>query len=288
MPPDLLFDWVNAKGAYALALLLGLLLGSFANVCILRIPAGQSIVVPGSHCRSCGHSVSWYDNLPVVSYLLLRGRCRSCGVGFSPRYLLVEAGFGMLVGASYFLCVEGLFVTDPLPRRLARFAAYVLFELVLFVIAFIDLDHKKIPDRITYPAIPLFFAVGQLLGDRTLIDGTIGVAVGYGVIRGVSDGYYYLTGREGLGYGDGKLLALVGAFLGYRAVLFTLFAGSLLGSVIGVTAIVVRRFRTPPNPDDPPLRHVELPFGPFLVAATYIYLYLQDILQVSFGLLSMG
>jgi leader peptidase (prepilin peptidase)/N-methyltransferase len=288
LPPDVLFDLVYSPGAYALSLVLGLLLGSFANVCILRVPQGQSIVHPGSHCMSCGHAVSWYDNLPLVSYVLLRGRCRACGAAFSPRYLLVEAGFGMLVVATHFLCLELLYVGDSLPRRLARLGAYVLLELVLVVIAFIDLDHKKIPDRITYPGIPLFFALGQLLGDCTLLDGAIGMGVGYGVVRAVSDGYFYLTGREGLGYGDGKLLALVGGFLGWRAVLFTLFAGSVLGSVIGVTAIVIHRLRKPPHPDAPPLRHVELPFGPFLVAATCIYLYLQDLFRITFGLLGTG
>ncbi len=178
--------------------------------------------------------------------------------------------------------------------------------LALVVITFIDLDHKKIPDRITYPGIPFFFVCGALLRDVSLLDQAIGAAAGYGVVRLISDGYYHLTGREGLGYGDGKLLALVGALLGWRAVLFSLFAGSLLGTVIVIPVRVVMKLRAKPqdevapakisapvaNDDEPDdevepsdsIRHVELPFGPFLAAGAVVFLFLQDTLRAAFSM----
>lgn len=189
----------------------------------------------------------------------------------------------LLVLALFHFAATLLYPWEPAPHRLARFAVYTFFVLVMVVIAFIDLDHKRIPDVITYPAIPAFFLAALALGDRPWWDGAIGVAVGYGVVRGISDGYYYLTGREGLGYGDGKLLAIVGGLLGWRAVLFTLFGGALLGSVIGIAVLAVARRRAPAGEDDPPLRHVEVPFGPFLVAAAFVYLFLQQQILVGFS-----
>lgn len=277
MPSDEALDLLfRGTGAYVMAGVLGALFGSFANVCIARIPRGMSIVRPGSHCFSCGAPVRAFDNLPLLSWLLLRGRCRACGVRFSPRYLFVEAALALLFVATWHLCVAVIDPWEPAPHRLARFAIYAFFELVVVVIAFIDLDHKRIPDRITYPGIPVFFVLGLALGDRPWHDTAIGVAVGYGVVRAISDGYYYLTGREGLGYGDGKLLALVGALLGWRAVVFSLFVGSLLGSVIALSALAVQRARRPVDPEAPALRHVEVPFGPFLVAAALIYVFVQE------------
>jgi leader peptidase (prepilin peptidase)/N-methyltransferase len=265
--------------AYVFAGILGALLGSFANVCIVRIPRGQSIVRPPSHCGACGTPVRWYDNLPIVSYAVLRGRCRACGVGFSPRYLLVEIATALLVLALYHLCIAIVAPQDAVPLKLARFAVYTLFVLALVVITFIDLDHKKIPDRITYPGIPLFFLFGQLLGDVALLDRAIGMVAGYAVVRLLSDGYYWLTKREGLGYGDGKLLALIGALLGWRAVLFSLFGGSLLGTLVALPVLAIARHRAP-GPEEVSFRHVELPFGPFLAAAAVAYLFLGEVLMV--------
>lgn len=270
----------TSPGAYVFAFVLGALLGSFANVCILRIPAGKSIVRPGSHCFACGAPVRFYDNLPLVSWLLLRGRCRSCGVTFSPRYLLVEAATALLVVAAWHLCVSRY--DDPAIAS-AHFGVYALFLLAIVVITFIDLDHKKIPDRITYPGIPVFFALGVLLGDRPLLELAIGVVAGYGVVRLISDLYYYTTKREGLGYGDGKLLALVGGLLGWKGVLFALFGGSLLGTLVAIPVIVVAR-RRKPDEDEGSIRHAELPFGPFLCAAAVAYLFLGDSVLLGFGL----
>jgi leader peptidase (prepilin peptidase)/N-methyltransferase len=287
---------------YVTAAILGALLGSFANVCILRIPAGQSIAYPGSHCFACGAPVRWYDNLPILSFLILRGRCRACGARFSPRYLLVEAGTAMLVLAVFHFCVAVFHPADELSWRLIRFGIYTLFTLALVVIAFIDVDHKKIPDKITYPGIPVFLIFGLILRDVPWWELLVGVAAGYLLVRLISDGYYYATGREGLGYGDGKLLALIGALLGWRAVLFSLFGGSLLGTLLvappllvtsarrkrlrgfGWEAFVARveqqeRLLYP----DVALRHVEIPFGPFIIAAAFAYLFLQDVIPQVVG-----
>jgi leader peptidase (prepilin peptidase)/N-methyltransferase len=143
--------------------------------------------------------------------------------------------------------------------------------------AVIDLDHQLILNKVTYPSIVLFYGLGLLLPERHWSDGLIGAAVGYGLIRLVADGYYYLTGRDGMGYGDGKLLALIGALLGWRAVLFSLFGGSLLGTVIAVPVLLVAR-------RGQSIRQVELPFGPFIAGAAVAYLFLEDVVRVGLAL----
>ena len=281
--------FANGWGAVAFAFWLGTLFGSFANVCIVRLPAGMSIAHPPSHCFACKAPVRWYDNIPILSYFVLRGRCRSCGTGYSPRYMLVEAATGLLFAALWYLCVFLLWPGDPLETRLARFAIYALFAFVLVVITFIDIDHKLILNVITFPAIPVFYGFGWLLGDRSWYDQLIGVVVGYGLVRAIADGYWYLTKREGMGYGDGKLLALIGALLGWQAVLFALFGGALIGSVFGIGLLLWQR-RQPappatgpegaPEGDEIPLRHVEIPFGPYIIAAALVYLFLQQQIAV--------
>jgi leader peptidase (prepilin peptidase)/N-methyltransferase len=282
--------FAHGWGPLAFAFVLGTLFGSFANVCVVRLPLGMSIVRPPSHCFACRAPVRWYDNLPIVSYLVLRGRCRHCGAGYSPRYMLVEAATGLLFAATWFLCREALRVEEPFAHGAARFAIYALFEFALVVITFIDIDHKLILDVITYPAIPVFFGLQWLLGDRSLWDTGIGVVAGYGVVRLISDGYWLLTRREGMGYGDGKLLALVGALLGWQAVLFSLFGGALLGSVLGVGLLLLSRRRTAQaapdaSPDEEiPMRHVEIPFGPYIIGAALVYLFLQQQIGVQVDL----
>lgn len=265
--------FVASPTACVFAFVLGTLWGSFANVAIARIPLGKSVVRPPSHCFACQTPIRWHDNLPVVGYLVLRGRCRACGARFSARYLLVELGVGALFAATWWLCVHHLWPADPTGVRVQRFATYAMFALTMVVITFIDLAHKKIPDRITYPAIPAFLGLGLLLGDRVWWDLALGVVVGYGVVRALSDGYYLLTKREGLGYGDGKLLAVIGALFGWRAVLFGLFGGAVLGSVIGIAVVAIARRRK--APDGTPMRHVEVPFGPFIAAAALIYMFAE-------------
>jgi leader peptidase (prepilin peptidase)/N-methyltransferase len=292
MPPDeVLEPWARGAFGHAVVFVLGALFGSFANVCIARLPPteahprGRSIVKPGSHCMACGKPVRWYDNIPLLSWLLLRGRCRDCGASFSARYLLVEAATGALFVAAWNLCIVAGFPDDPLPGRTLRFVIYAAFLLALVVITFIDLDHKLILDKITYPAIPVFYGLGLLLPENRWWDGLAGAAAGYGIVRLIADGYYYLTGREGMGYGDGKLLAVIGALLGWQAVAAALVIGSLAGSIIGITVLLVLRARRPPpaegeGGEPPPLRHAELPFGPFLVTGAVVYLFLHPQIEV--------
>jgi leader peptidase (prepilin peptidase)/N-methyltransferase len=158
------------------------------------------------------------------------------------------------------------------------------------VITFIDLDHKLILDVITYPAIPVFFGLALLLADRPWWDSAIGVVAGYGVVRLISDGYWLLTKREGMGYGDGKLLAIIGALLGWKAVVFSLFGGAMLGSVLGVSLLLWQRRRAPEvasegqDAAEIPMRHVEIPFGPYIVGAALVYLFLQQQIGVQVDL----
>ncbi len=312
MPADEVLDPLLAGPlALGFAFVLGALFGSFANVCIYRWPpseahpSGRSVVTPASHCPQCKAPVRWYDNIPMLSYVWLRGRCRDCLATFSPRYLLVEAATAMLFAAIYWVTVVEMSIADePTPTRLLRFCIYAALAFVLVVVTFIDLDHKLILDKITYPAIPLFYLLGLLLPERHWSDGLIGIAVGYGVVRAISDGYYHLTGREGLGYGDGKLLAIVGALFGWRAVVFALFGGSVLGSIVGVAALLWVRARRrngvvggvarePEQSEvdhqraeadvEVPLRHVELPFGPFLATAALAYALMEPWLAIALG-----
>ena len=277
--------WLGTPALLITAAVFGTLLGSFFNVCIARIPLGQSVVRPPSHCFSCGKTVKPWDNIPILSYLLLRGRCRFCGVQFSPRYLLVEALTGVLsalVCWKFAIDVVGL---EP-GVRAARYALYFAFTGVLIVLSFIDLDTKRLPDVITLPSIPIFFAAAFAVHDVPWLQRAIGAAVGYLLVRVIADGYYYLTGREGLGLGDGKLLAVVGAVLGWKAIPFTIFLASFLGIAVSVPILLVQRRRPPPpappvegeapSEEAPSVRRTEVPFGPFLSLSAIVYLLAGD------------
>jgi leader peptidase (prepilin peptidase)/N-methyltransferase len=265
---------LSSPAALAFAAVFGALWGSFYNVCIARIPRGESVVRPGSHCFSCGTPVRALDNIPIASYFLLRGRCRSCGATFSPRYALTEALSALLGAAVYwrFVMAAGEAVAPGL--RLARFALYFALVGVLLVLSFIDLDTKRLPDVITLPAIAIFFAAAFAIEDVGWKARLIGVVAGYLGVRIISDGYYYLRGREGLGLGDGKLLAVIGAVLGWQAILVVVFMGSFLGVAVSVPLLVAQR--RAPTSDEPSLRQTQVPFGPFLSLSAVIYLLFRD------------
>lgn len=268
-------QFLLSPAAYATAAILGALFGSFANVCVHRLPPtdehprGRSITWPGSMCPACGTAIRFYDNLPIVSFVVLRGRCRACRAAIAPRYLLVEASCAMLFVALYHVVV-GL-GTEAIQIRALSFVVYAAFTVVLVVIAFIDIEHKLILNKITYPAIPIFYGLGLLLPGHEWWRGAVGAVVGYGLIRLIADGYYLVTRREGMGYGDGKLLAMIGALCGAKGVIASLFLGSIFGSVIGITALLIAR-RGQAADDDVPLGRVEIPFGPFLAmgALTFV------------------
>jgi leader peptidase (prepilin peptidase)/N-methyltransferase len=259
----------------AVAAAFGAVWGSFFNVCIARIPAGLSIVRPGSRCGSCGTPIRAFDNIPLLSYFLLRGRCRACKQPFSGRYPLVEALAALIAVALWLSFVAG----DPgeaVAIRIARFTVYFGFAGVLVVLSFIDLASMRLPDVITLPAIPVFFVAGFATHQAPWLERLIGAAAGYLFLRIISDFYYYVLKREGLGLGDAKLLALIGALLGWRALLFVLAVGGFAGTLISLPIILWTR-RHPPRREsgeaDEPLRHVQIPFGPFLAGAALAYIF---------------
>jgi leader peptidase (prepilin peptidase)/N-methyltransferase len=297
----------SSIAAYAFVVVLGLLWGSFANVCIYRwppsdeFPKGRSVVKPGSHCFACKQPIKWYDNVPLLAWLWLRGKCRNCKAVFSGRYLIVEAVTGALFGVAWwFAVVHGAWWNDPFEQRLIRFAIFAAFCFVMVVITFIDIDHKLILDKITFPSIVLFYGFGLLLPEHRWWQGLIGIAIGYGFPWLIGKIYHLVTGREGLGLGDAKLLALVGALLGWKGVFVSLFGGAVLGSVIGIfTLMSARRAATEepePGPgeegeeDDgaPSLMRTELPFGPFLAMAAVFYLFAAPYLQLHFLVFQVG
>jgi len=224
---------------------LGLVAGSFANVLIYRLPIRESIVYPGSHCPHCGGAIPWYLNVPVLSWVLLRGRCARCSYSISLRYPIVEAAMGGLFLASFLLW--GLSV-DAL--------AGCLFSLFCLPLGLIDLEHQILPDKLTYPGILIGLALSPFLSWTSPWQSVAGAAAGAGLPAAVI-GVYALFGIEAMGWGDVKLLAMVGAFLGWQGMLMTLLGGAILGTLIGGTYLLLsgKGRRTP------------LPFGTFLCAA---------------------
>ena len=255
--------------AIAAAGIFGALWGSFFNVCIARVPAGQSIVRPGSRCGACGAPVRAFDNVPVLSYLWLRGRCRACAAPFSARYPLVELLGALLAGGLWWQCVA----SDPdgdVAVRLARFAYDFAFTGVLVVLSFIDLATLLLPDVITLPALAVFFLAGFGVHEASWLARVVGAAAGYLFVRLIADFYYYVLKREGLGLGDGKLLALIGVALGWKALPLVVFAGAVLGSLISIPVVLATRRGRGGSGS---LRDVQVPFGPFLALGALVYLF---------------
>jgi len=230
----------------------GLCVGSFLNVCIYRIPNERSIVRPASACPGCGTPIRWYDNIPVVSYILLGGRCRSCKTKVSPRYPIVELLTGLFA-----LVIWIQF--GPTWKSLI----YFFFIAALLVTTFIDIDHQIIPNEISLPGIPIGFALSFLPGGPTWVESLIGIVVGGGSLWAVIWIYYLLTGRQGMGFGDVKLLAMIGAFTGWRGVLFTIMVSSLIGTIVGVAEMMRTRKGM----------KLAIPFGPFLAIGAVLYLF---------------
>jgi len=237
--------------AAAAVILLGLFIGSFLNVCIYRIPRAESIIWPGSRCTACGTPIKPWDNIPLVSYLFLRGKCRQCSARIKPRYPLVEALSALLALALYARFGLG-----------AVFLIYYLFACALIVITFIDLDFQIIPDRISLGGIVVGLVLVYWL-PVTYKDALIGLAVGAGSLLLIIYGYYFLTKRQGMGGGDVKLLGMIGVFVGWQGVAFTIFTASLIGSVVGLAWIAVQ------GKD----MKAAIPFGPFLSIGALIYLF---------------
>lgn len=282
----------------AVAFVWGALWGSFLNVVIHRVPRGLSIVRPGSHCPGCGHAVRGFDNVPILSWLVLRGRCRDCETPISPRYPLVEA-----LGGLVSLAVYARFVAfEPAAAyfgNLAAFLVFFAFAAALIAVVFIDLDYQIIPNSITFGGMALGVLSSLLLADVTWWESLLGVALGGGVILTLSFGYRLLRGIHGMGGGDAKLLAMIGAFLGYRSLLFVLLVASVLGLALSLVLGLRRRLTgqathlydpaslqdegdpeapgEPPRPGeeagaDLPLHRTAIPFGPCLAVAALTHL----------------
>ncbi len=233
----------------------GAVLGSFLNVCIRRIPAGESVVYPPSHCPGCGARIRSRDNIPLVSYALLGGRCRSCRSVISWRYPAVEG----LTGVAFVVLLYRFELSPAFVINAAFFAA-------LIVVSGIDLDHQIIPDVISLPGIVIGLALSFFGQGPRLVDSIVGVLIGGGILYGVAVGYQALTGREGMGGGDIKLLAMIGAFLGWQGVLVTLIIGSFAGAAVGTALIVIQRTGA----------RVPIPFGPFLAVGAVCALLCGD------------
>jgi leader peptidase (prepilin peptidase)/N-methyltransferase len=261
-------DFLSTPEAIVCAAILGAVWGSFFNVVIARVPRGESIVRPPSRCMSCQAPVRALDNIPVLSYLLLRGRCRQCGVRISWRYPLVEALTAVLA-AAIFWKFAGADGGELVAVRLGRFAAYFTFASTLVVLGFIDLDTKRLPDVITLPGTVVLFLAAFAAHDVSWQERLIGVAAGYLFVRLIADFYYYVLKREGLGLGDGKLLAMMGAVLGWKALPVVVFVASLVGTAISIPILLSTRNRARGTS----LRHVEVPFGPFLAIGALVYLF---------------
>jgi leader peptidase (prepilin peptidase)/N-methyltransferase len=234
--------------------LLGLCVGSFLNVCIYRLPRGQSLATPPSRCPQCGRPLRWVDNIPVISWLVLRGRCASCQGPISAQYPIVE-----IVTALIWLLIAWL--TPPGWLLASR----LILGTALIVLFMIDLEHQLLPNAITLPGIAIGFVLSFFSGPGPLAS-LIGIVVGGGILYAIAAGYYLLRKEEGMGMGDVKMLAMVGAFLGWKAVLLTLVLSSFAGAVIGVGIIAWHRGN---------LRYA-LPFGTFLSLGTLVAMLVGD------------
>jgi leader peptidase (prepilin peptidase) / N-methyltransferase len=223
--------------------LFGAVVGSFLNVCIHRLPRRASVVVPASACPHCSHELSWFENIPIASWVALRGRCRVCRKPIGIRYPIIEA-----ITAAMFAAAWWYYWHTP-----ELLASRLLFGCALIVLFAIDLEHQLLPNAITLPGIVVGFLF-SLITEPGWMSSLIGILVGGGVLFAVERGYYWIRHEEGLGMGDVKMLAMVGAFLGWKLTLITLFMASFCGSIIGLLLIVTKRGG---------LKYA-LPFGTFL------------------------
>ncbi len=244
---------MGAQGMLTLiSIIFGAMIGSFLNVCIHRLPKEESIVRPGSHCPKCKTPIQYYDNIPLLSYLLLGGKCRHCKAPISIQYPIVEAITAL---SSLFL-----FITFGVSLS---FFYYFSFVAALIAITVIDLYHQIIPDVISLPGIVIGLLGSLVIPQITFWSSLIGALSGGGSLFLVATVYQWLFKREGMGGGDVKLLAMIGAFLGWKAVILTIFLSSFIGSIIGITVMLIKGkdFK------------YAIPFGPFLALGAVISLF---------------
>lgn len=230
---------------------LGAILGSFANVIIVRLPSRENIALPASHCRKCKAPVAWYDNVPIISYLILRGRCRKCGQKFSIRYLIVEFLTAFLFALIYLKV--GLTWT---------LLEYLIFCFGLVVVSFIDFDHMILPDVFTLSGIVIGIIGAWLNPSRSLLDSIWGVLVGGGFLWAIAYAYLLVRKQEGMGGGDIKLLGWIGAVLGWQSVPFVVISSSIFGTIVGLCFAARSKKGLQQT----------IPFGPYLALAAVLYI----------------
>ncbi len=233
-----MIEWIPV----VVAGMFGAIVGSFLNVCIYRLPRGSSVVWPASACANCGRSLAWFENFPLVSYLALAGRCRTCRERISIRYPIIEAITAVMFAGAWWLY-------GPSPLLASR----LIFGSALIVLFAIDLEHHLLPNAITLPGIVVGFLF-SFMTEPGWIASLIGILLGGGVLYAMAEAYYRIREEEGLGMGDVKMLAMVGAFLGWQLTFVTLMLASFAGSLIGGLVILMRRGGM----------KTALPFGTFL------------------------
>ncbi len=251
-----------------IAALFGAIVGSFLNVVILRLPKeDQSVVFPASHCPKCLANLRWYENIPILSYIFLRGKCNHCKTAISLQYPLVELVMALLSAALLYkfnlsIAFSGLFI----------------FSGALLVIIVIDIHHQIIPDIISLPGIVMGVAFSLFSNTVTWQSSLIGLFVGGGVLYAVATLYFILRKIDGMGGGDIKLLAMIGAWLGWQSLPFVIFVSSLTGSMIGLLAMFYQKKGG----------HTRIPFGPFLSIAALLYLFFSEQILFFFQLYLNG
>jgi leader peptidase (prepilin peptidase) / N-methyltransferase len=283
--------WVVA----VIAFLFGAAWGSFFNVAIYRWPLGLSVVRPPSHCPACHARIPAHLNVPILGYLILRGRSACCGQRLSPRYPVVETLGAVLCVAVAQRFVLGADPATPLLHAVLIALSYFAFAGGLLIATFVDLEHMEIPDEVSLPGAALGLATAVLRDPPGVESAALGAGAGFLVIQVLFVWLYEaLFGRRGMGEGDSKLLLMIGAFIGWQGAAFSLFAGAAQGLVVAVIALLAgKRWRAPPPPQssasepqsptdgDPPpawAGHLKLPFGPFLALAALEYLFFGDAL----------
>jgi leader peptidase (prepilin peptidase)/N-methyltransferase len=232
----------------AVAVLFGLIVGSFLNVCIYRLPRRESIVWPASRCTSCNRELAWFENVPVFGWLALRGRCRTCRAPVSAMYPIVETVTGVLFGAA-------MYWYGPTPLGVVR----VAFGCAMIVLFVIDLQHRILPNAITVPGAVIGFVISLFLPPGW-VSSLVGLLVGGGLLFAIAEAYYRVRGVDGLGMGDVKMLAMIGAFLGWQLALVTLILASFGGAVLGIGLLATGRGGM----------QAALPFGTFLAVGAAI------------------
>ena len=238
-----------------IALFMGLIIGSFLNVAIHRLPRKESLVWPGSHCPACGVALRPMDNIPLLSYLCLRGHCRRCDAPIPARYPIVEAVNGLAYGLIVWHFGLGW-----------QSVVYAALFSALLVVSYIDFDHQIIPDAITLPGMGLGVLAAVTVLPIGFLDSLLGLLVGGGVLFGLAWISPYLFGKEGMGGGDIKLLAMIGAFLGWKPVVLTMLIGAIVGALVGVTLMTLNVLR----------RDQYLPFGPFLALGAIVSMFFHQ------------